>query len=33
MDAVSVKAKTTEGMGFEGIGEGVSATAIVTLIG
>jgi 2-C-methyl-D-erythritol 4-phosphate cytidylyltransferase/2-C-methyl-D-erythritol 2,4-cyclodiphosphate synthase len=32
-DAVSVKAKTTEGMGFEGRGEGVSATAVATLEG
>lgn len=33
MCAVSVKAKTTEGMGFEGEGEGVSAMAVATLIG
>jgi 2-C-methyl-D-erythritol 2,4-cyclodiphosphate synthase len=32
-DAVSVKATTTEGMGFEGTGEGVSATAVATLMG
>jgi 2-C-methyl-D-erythritol 4-phosphate cytidylyltransferase/2-C-methyl-D-erythritol 2,4-cyclodiphosphate synthase len=32
-DSVSVKAKTTEGMGFEGRGEGVSAAAVATLIG
>ncbi len=32
-DAVSVKAKTTEGMGFEGSGEGVSAMAVATVIG
>ncbi len=31
-DMVSVKAKTTEGMGFEGSGEGVSATAVATLV-
>ncbi len=31
--SVSVKAKTTEGMGFEGSGEGTSAIAIATLIG
>lgn len=31
--AVSVKATTTEGMGFEGKGEGVSATAIAMLTG
>ncbi|MDD5017008.1 MAG: 2-C-methyl-D-erythritol 2,4-cyclodiphosphate synthase, partial [Eubacteriales bacterium] len=31
--AVSVKATTTEGMGFEGEGRGVSATAVATLIG
>ncbi len=32
-DAVSVKATTTEGMGFEGTGEGVSASAVATIIG
>lgn len=32
IDSVSVKAKTTEGMGFEGREEGVSATAVVTLV-
>ncbi len=32
IDLVSVKAKTTEGMGFEGTGEGVSATAVATLV-
>ncbi len=31
-EAVSVKAKTTEGMGFEGRGEGVSAMAAATLV-
>jgi len=31
VNAVSVKAKTTEGMGFEGSGEGASALAVVTL--
>jgi len=31
--AVSIKATTTEGMGFEGRGEGASATAIATIIG
>lgn len=31
--AVSVKATTTEGMGFEGTGEGVSASAVATVIG
>ena len=31
--AVSIKATTTEGMGFEGRGEGVSASAIATIIG
>ncbi len=29
--AVNVKAKTTEAMGFEGRGEGISAQAVVTL--
>jgi 2-C-methyl-D-erythritol 2,4-cyclodiphosphate synthase len=33
VDAVSVKATTTEGMGFEGTGEGVSASAVATLVG
>jgi 2-C-methyl-D-erythritol 4-phosphate cytidylyltransferase/2-C-methyl-D-erythritol 2,4-cyclodiphosphate synthase len=32
IDLVSVKAKTTEGMGFEGSGEGASAMAVATLI-
>lgn len=32
-DAVAVKATTTEGMGFEGTGEGVSASAIAAIIG
>jgi 2-C-methyl-D-erythritol 2,4-cyclodiphosphate synthase/2-C-methyl-D-erythritol 4-phosphate cytidylyltransferase len=32
INAVSVKATTTEGMGFEGTGEGVSASAVATLI-
>lgn len=31
-DKISIKAKTTEGMGFEGCGEGASATAVATLI-
>ena len=31
LDAVGVKATTTEGMGFEGRGEGVSATAVCLL--
>jgi 2-C-methyl-D-erythritol 2,4-cyclodiphosphate synthase len=30
-DIVNIKATTTEGMGFEGAGEGVSAYAVVTL--
>lgn len=33
VDAVAVKATTTEGMGFEGTGEGVSASAVVTIVG
>lgn len=32
-DQVSVKATTSEGMGFEGRGEGISARAVVLLIG
>jgi 2-C-methyl-D-erythritol 2,4-cyclodiphosphate synthase len=31
LDAVGVKATTTEGMGFEGRGEGMSATAVCLL--
>jgi len=30
-DAVGIKATTTEGMGFEGRGEGISATAVCLL--
>ena len=33
VSCVSVKATTTEGLGFEGKGKGVSASAVVTLIG
>lgn len=33
IDAVSVKATTTEGMGFEGTGEGASAMAVATIVG
>jgi 2-C-methyl-D-erythritol 2,4-cyclodiphosphate synthase len=33
IDAVSIKATTTEGMGFEGTGEGASAMAIATIVG
>jgi len=31
IDAVNVKATTTEGMGFEGRGEGISSTAVAIL--
>ncbi len=31
IDAVSIKATTSEGLGFEGIGDGVSAEAVVLL--
>lgn len=30
-EAVNIKAKTTEGLGFEGIGEGMSAYAVVLI--
>lgn len=33
IDLVSVKATTSEGMGFVGIGEGVAAFAVCTLVG
>ncbi len=33
IDAVSVKATTTEGMGFEGTGEGASTMAVATIVG
>jgi len=32
IDQVSVKATTSEGMGFEGRGEGISARAVVLLV-
>lgn len=33
IDTVSVKATTTEGMGFEGTGKGASAMAVATIVG
>jgi 2-C-methyl-D-erythritol 4-phosphate cytidylyltransferase/2-C-methyl-D-erythritol 2,4-cyclodiphosphate synthase len=33
IESVSVKATTTEGMGFEGTGEGASAMAVATIVG
>ena len=33
MDAVSIKATTTEGMGFAGRGEGMACQAVATLVG
>jgi 2-C-methyl-D-erythritol 2,4-cyclodiphosphate synthase len=30
-EAVNIKAKTTEGLGFEGSGEGMSAYAVVLM--